>query len=65
MTTDRRPVGPRAEDVRRQYGTEAELYAQARAATAQAMGLDADAQQWERVQEDVNHDRPEDPDGQA
>ena len=52
----RTPAQPQADNVERQFGNEAELYAEVRADTAKAMGLDDEADAWAKVQAEIGRE---------
>lgn len=52
--TSRAPLPPKAEEVERQYGAEADLYAEVRADVAEAMGHKQDAEEWDKVKKQVD-----------
>ena len=56
----RAPVPPKVESVERQFGEDADVYAEVRADTAKAMGLDDEAEAWDRVKSEVEDGDPED-----
>lgn len=59
MSSGRAPVSPDIDAVKKQYGEDAELYAEVRAETARAIGREGAAKQWEDVEADVGRDGEE------
>jgi hypothetical protein len=60
----RAPAPPEADSVERQFGVNADLYAEVRADTAKALGFDDEAEVWDRVKSEVN-DRDTSRDGRS
>lgn len=56
----RTPLPPEADAVERQYGSDAELYAEVRADVAKASGREQDARQWDDVQSQIEQAKDED-----
>jgi hypothetical protein len=56
MINSRRPLPPDPDAVERQYGEDAELYAEVRAETAAATGLEEGSEEWRKVQAEIDRD---------
>jgi hypothetical protein len=62
MINSRRPLPPDPDAVEQQYGEDAELYAEVRAETAAATGLEESSEEWRKVEAKIDHDDGADPD---
>ena len=56
MINSRRPLPPDPDAVERQYGEDAELYAEVRAEAAAASGLEKNSKEWRKVRAEIDGD---------
>ena len=55
----RAPLPPNPDAIERQYGEDAELYAEVRSETAAAMGRENEAREWKEAQAEIEDDEDE------